>query len=255
MAAKRKAAPKPEVTFTRASDTLETFLEGPARKAFLDELSRPKDLGGALGELRDAMRANVFSDGKSPVSLARIVRKLDERTRLEGFHVLHDWDGKADKLNDDTIPVDVVTYAIELSGSEPNEPGVLSILLDYHFVYLLALHVNGDRVERVSILVEVLDERDDASLEVEFFVLSLALIVEGDGDSTVEEGELTESLRQSVVAEVHCVENRRVGSKRDLGPGLVGGADFLERRADSSPVVGLAVDFAVPTDLQLEPLR
>ena len=50
------------------------------------------------------MRVNVFQTSSGQVSLERTIRALDKRTREDGFHVLIDWDGKAEKFNEETIP-------------------------------------------------------------------------------------------------------------------------------------------------------
>jgi hypothetical protein len=117
---------KPEVNFGSACADLETILGGPIRARLLS--------GQRLETLRDGFRSNSFA----AVSLQRIVNRLDARTRDDGFHVLHDWDGMADKLNQDTIPVEVASYAMERCRG-PSEKTVLAILLDYYFFYVLAL--------------------------------------------------------------------------------------------------------------------
>jgi hypothetical protein len=63
----------------------------------------------------------------------------DSRTRQDGFHVLHDWDGKAERVNADTIAVDVLNYLARLRGTEPPDRVALAVLLDYYFLNLLAL--------------------------------------------------------------------------------------------------------------------
>ena len=118
---------KPEVTFASACTSLETVLGGATRARIL--------AGQRLKTFRDGFRSNSFP----AVSLQRIVNRLDARTRDDGFHVLNDWDGKADKLNEDTIPVEVASYAMEHCGSGPPEKTVLAILLDYYLFYVLAL--------------------------------------------------------------------------------------------------------------------
>src|SRR6185295_8452496 len=64
---------------------------------------------------------------------------FDRRTRDDGFHVLNDWDGKADTVNEDIIPVDVLHYLIDTRGDDPVDRVALAILLDYYFLHLLAL--------------------------------------------------------------------------------------------------------------------
>ena len=68
----------------------------------------------------------------------RMVKAFDTRTRADHFHVLHDWDGKTEAVNRDTIVVDVLNFVLDNhAGHSPR--AVLAILLDYYFFYLLAL--------------------------------------------------------------------------------------------------------------------
>ncbi len=85
------------------------------------------------------MRANLFQAGSGQVSLERTIRALDTRTREDGFHVLIDWDGKAEKFNEETIPVDVVLFLLDMPEPQKSRETVLAILLDYYFFYALAL--------------------------------------------------------------------------------------------------------------------
>ncbi len=118
---------------------LQATLEGSARREIVAEASRAGDLGRALRRLREGMRSNVWKTGAATVDLERIIQKYDRKTRQAGFHVLHDWDGISDKVNEDTIPVDVLQYLIDRRGAEPATALVLAILLDYYFMHLLAL--------------------------------------------------------------------------------------------------------------------
>ncbi len=103
------------------------------------DVSQAKDLGTALLRLGDAVRAHVFKTGGGHIRLDRVIRQYDSRTRQEGFHVLHDWDGKAETVNEDTIPLDVLNYLIDKRGDGPPDTTVPAILLDYYFLYVLAL--------------------------------------------------------------------------------------------------------------------
>ena len=86
------------------------------------------------------MRAHVWTVARAlTLDLERAVQKLRPQDAALGFHVLHDWDGIADRVNDDIIPVDVAHYLIDKRGAEPADPAALAILLDYYFVHLLAL--------------------------------------------------------------------------------------------------------------------
>ena len=85
------------------------------------------------------MRANFFQTGSDQVSLEQTIRALDTRTREDGFHVLIDWDGKAEKFNEETIPVDVALFLLDMPEPQKSRETVLAILLDYYFFYALAL--------------------------------------------------------------------------------------------------------------------
>ena len=87
--------------------------------------------------------------------LSAVVREYDERTRREGLHVLHDWDGKADHVNPDTMAADVATYLADKRRGEAPDTRALAVVLDYYFLYLLAL-----------LAVRIWDEGDaDANLD------------------------------------------------------------------------------------------
>jgi hypothetical protein len=125
--------------FARACTLLELALNGDARRRIVAEVAMTRDVKTALLRLRDSMRSNVWKAGAIEINLGSVVRKYDALTREDGFHVLNDWDGIADRVNEDTIPVDVLHYLIEKRGDGPTDPAVLAILLDYYFMHLLAL--------------------------------------------------------------------------------------------------------------------
>jgi hypothetical protein len=130
---------KDELTFDDACEQIETALKGTIRQEILADLSKSSDLGEALHRLRERMRSNLWIAGAHEIRLGRTVKKYDDHTRREGFHVLHDWDGKADSVNPDTIAVDVLNYLVDKRGAGEVDGTVLAILLDYYFLYLLAL--------------------------------------------------------------------------------------------------------------------
>jgi hypothetical protein len=141
--------------FAEACALLERALDGNVRREIVAEVSTSKDFRTALVRLRDSMRSNAWKSGAVELNLGRIVRKFDGLTRADGFHVLHDWDGIADRVNEDTIPVDVLHYIIEKRGTAEIDPTALAILLDYYLMHLLAL-----------LSLRVWDEGDaDANLE------------------------------------------------------------------------------------------
>ena len=155
---------KPAVPFAAACSLLHDVLSGAARRDIVADLTAAASLGDALGRLRDGMRAHAFTAARQRISLERFVGAYDRLTREEGFHVLHDWDGRADHVADDAIPVDVLSYVACLRGDEPIRPIVPAILLDYYFVHVLALLSlrvwdDGDadeNLERVNALLRLL---------------------------------------------------------------------------------------------------
>lgn len=92
-----------------------------------------------MERLRDCMRSDVWESGKARVELAGVVAAFDKRVRQDGFHAIHDWDGKAERVNDDTIAIDILNYAVERRGTGAPDRGVLAMLVDYYFLYVLAL--------------------------------------------------------------------------------------------------------------------
>ena len=126
------------VSFADACTRLESAIA--ARAELLAAASAEPDLASALRRLRPAMRSHVWKAGAQKIELDEIVGKFDRRTRQDGFHVLNDWDGKADHVNDDIIPVDVLDYLIARRGQDPADAAALAILLDYYFFHLLTLY-------------------------------------------------------------------------------------------------------------------
>ena len=85
------------------------------------------------------MEAQRWRGGGLSLDLAALVADFDRRTRQEGFHVLHDWDGKADRVTPNSIVVDVLEFLAARRGAEPTDRTSLAILVDYYFLYILAL--------------------------------------------------------------------------------------------------------------------
>jgi hypothetical protein len=131
--------PRHELTFERACAPIQAVLEGDARRTIVAEAAALGTMAQALRWLRDRMRANVWRAGDAEFDMQRTVQKYDRRTRLDGFHVLHDWDGIADKVNPEIIPIDVLDYVAAQRGDDAADPIALAVLLDYYFMHLLAL--------------------------------------------------------------------------------------------------------------------
>ncbi len=128
-----------ELTFAGACAQIETALSVPVRHDILADLATTNSFRSALVRLRALMRSNEWRLPAGTIRLDSIVSRYDAQTRRDGFHALHDWDGIADRVNDDTIPVDVLNFLLDQRGGEPCDVTALAILLDYYFLYLLAL--------------------------------------------------------------------------------------------------------------------
>lgn len=125
--------------FDTACRLLETTVRSDTRQAILAGLSKSKNFAEALQRLRAGMRSNLFNAGANKLDLEKVVKKLDSQTRRDGFNILHDWDGKANKLIKETIPVDVLNYVLATNNELPLDLTVLAILLDYYLIYAVAL--------------------------------------------------------------------------------------------------------------------
>ncbi|MCA1586355.1 MAG: hypothetical protein LC791_16830 [Acidobacteria bacterium] len=131
--------PRDTSTFDEACARIERALDSGLRQNIVADVAQGATFGQALLRLREGLRSNIFKAVVPSINLASFVSSYDSRTRQEGFHVLHDWDGKADKVNPDIIPVDVLHYLIDRRGDETPDSRALAILLDYYFMHVLAL--------------------------------------------------------------------------------------------------------------------
>jgi len=150
------------VSFDRACAILQTALEGTTRQDILDRITQSPELGPNLLRLRDSMRSHVWRAATRTIDLQRFVPSYDAATRKEGLHAMHDWDGIADHVNPDMIAIDVLNYVADLRGEGESQPVILAILLDYYFMYLLALLSlrlwdSGDPNANLERLQELLD--------------------------------------------------------------------------------------------------
>jgi hypothetical protein len=127
-----------DISFSQACGLVEAAVQGDTRREIVAGLGG-KTLGESLLVLRDAMRANRFKAGSRQVFLDRVLNSFDGRTRAEGFHILHDWDGVAQQTNPDIIPIDVLHFVAEQRGAEAPTAIEPAILLDYYFMHVLAL--------------------------------------------------------------------------------------------------------------------
>jgi len=126
------------MTFDQACGLVENAIRGGVRKEIVAGLSG-RTLGASLLQLREAMRANRFRAVGQQIFLDRVVSSFDGRTRAEGFHILHDWDGVAQQTNPEIIPIDVLDFIAGQRGADASTPVEPAILLDYYFMHVLAL--------------------------------------------------------------------------------------------------------------------
>ena len=138
------------------------------------------------------------------------------------------------------------------------------VVLERHFhggIVHHALHVDGLVEEYFLVLVEILDELDDAALVVVHpLILGLhPLVGQGDADALVQEGHLAQAHFQDVELELAGFEYAvgvffaaGIGPELHGGTGAVGFADHLQIVADLAPVVFLLVHLAVLIDGDLQ---
>ena len=162
MVAKRKKhrGTTNEITFDGICLHLEEALGGTTRQEILAEVSKSTNAAKSLTRLRACMRSHTFKSATGQLDLDRGLREFNSRTEEDGFHVLHDWDGKAEEFNKEIIPVEVVSYFMRTPGGGHTGKTPLAILLDYYFMYVLALLIlrvwdegdadeNLDRLDRL----------------------------------------------------------------------------------------------------------
>ena len=85
--------------FSRACELVEAALAADERRRVIQELCARQSPSRALARVAGALRANLRDLDPKYAALDGLVTALDARTRCDGFHVLHDWDGAADRFN------------------------------------------------------------------------------------------------------------------------------------------------------------
>ena len=97
-----------------------------------------------------------------------------------------------------------------------------------------ALEVDRGLVQHLLVAVQVLHEARDAALVLEALLLAVALVLEGDEDAPVQEGELAQPLGEGVGAVDRGLEDLGVGLEGDLGAAPVGDPGVLELAPEAS---------------------
>ena len=160
-------------SFASAAHALAGVLRGPVRAAILDEALRDGDLRAALARLRGGMRAHAFRTAAGPVELDVLVPRLDALTRAEGIHVFLEWHEVAYRFIEEDIPVLLLDYVTAMGGARTPRQ-TLAILLDYYFLYVLALCATrvwdggdpGENLELVTGLLRDLQGADGSGLHL-----------------------------------------------------------------------------------------
>src|SRR5688500_14919026 len=147
---------------------------------------------------------------------------------------------------------------VDVVGERVNRLGVAVIPLQGDLrvdAFALAPHVDRLLVDGALVLVQMLDERDDAAVVLELVALRLALIVERDENAGVQKRELAKTLRERIEAELDGLENFFVWRKSNLRSALLRRARDVEIGLRLSACVFLLEHLPVAPDLEVEFLR
>jgi hypothetical protein len=120
-------------------DALEDLLVDLTRSTIVDGLTGTGGFDDGLRRLRSAMSEHRFVAGERRIDLSQTVRRLDVRTRRDGFRVLHSWNHRTHEFSDDVVPALMIDFFRRASPRDPDERVTVEILLDYYFLHLLAL--------------------------------------------------------------------------------------------------------------------
>lgn len=116
---------------------LEEVLGDGWRTGFLDELAEGKSLDDQLKRLRRVMGEHQL--GSTPKDFRKAIRKVDNRTRQDGFRVLHSWDHQTHSFSRDTTPALLLDFFVRSEVPAPDPRVTTGILLDYYLLHLLSL--------------------------------------------------------------------------------------------------------------------
>jgi hypothetical protein len=234
-----------DLTFAAACDLVESALAGGVRKEIVSDFSSATTVGRALTRLRDSMRANVWKTARAQIALDRFVSRYDTRTRADGFHALHDWDGKADHVNRDMIAVDVVNFMIDRRGRESSDAAIAAMALDYYFMYVLAMLTlrvwdegNADEnLDRVDRLLDLLQGADGSGLQFADDAATLLLIAtshfeldDGAYDRLLDRARTLSRAHRRALALIHAPS---LGAHLRFGFDVTYGRDLVSMRNDN----------------------
>lgn len=129
----------PDQDLADVLDVLDAMLNGAVRGQIIHGVRSRGDVSDWMARLRSAMSDHRFIAGDRRFDLAHAVRRLDVRTRKDGFRVLHSWNHRTHDFTDDVVPVLLIDFFLRAGPEDPDGGIVLAILLDYYFLHLLAL--------------------------------------------------------------------------------------------------------------------
>ncbi len=194
-------------------------------------------------------RRKPFSDVVAADTLLQVLRKI-VLARVE----VH----RASKGRAESREVRAPLVRIDVVGEQIDRFRVPVVPLQGDFgvdAVLLTSHVDRLVVDGDLVLVQVLDERDDATFVLELVALAVAFVVQRDEHARVQERELAKPLSQCVEAEFDAFENLRVRLEGDLRSAALGRAGDLELTRRLPALVALLVGLLVPPDFEVELLR
>jgi len=137
MVATRKS--NSDVTLRAAYSVLESMLSGDFRHQFINELMESGEPSKAVKNLRYCMNSHSFETKSNRFSLENIVGTLDDRTREEGFEVMHSWNHSDHTFSTENTPVLLAEHFSSMSMIDQNVRTCLFLLLDVYFFHVLAL--------------------------------------------------------------------------------------------------------------------
>ena len=131
--------PREALGFERSAAVLEQALVGATRGAIVDHALGARDFAGALKRLRAGLRAHRLERAGGALDLRALVQALDAASRQDGFHVLLEWEQAAGRFSREEIPVLMADQLARGDASTRQDRDALATLLDFYFLYLIAL--------------------------------------------------------------------------------------------------------------------
>ena len=204
------------------------FLEELGELVVHDLLDEPLDVGVAQLGLRLPLELRLGQphrdDGRQ--ALAHVVARHGALEALEkpvGLGVRRDPSGHG---RAEACEVRAAFASVDVIGEREHALLVAVVVLERDLdldVAARALEVQHLRMDGRLVLVQVLDELDDAALVEEGVGALVALVLDDDLEAAVEEGQLPQPVRERVEGERGLLEDLRIGLEADDRAVLLGG--------------------------------